>query len=66
MNGHLFRYIVILFIPPLLNITNLRTKYFILSKVYTDEGDITSIFHRCTVWIEKYVTRVTDKNFQSR
>ena len=32
-------------IPPLLDITNLSTKYFILSKVYTDEDGIKYINH---------------------
>ena len=35
----------ILFIPPLPEMANFSTNYFILSKVYTEEGGIKYIYH---------------------
>ena len=32
---------------------------------YYDDYEIISIFHGCTVWIEKSVTRVTDRHHEA-
>ena len=55
----------IYFIASLPDIVNFSAKYFVLSKVYTNEGDNISIFHGCMVWIEKSVTRVTDRHHEA-
>ena len=52
-------------IPSVLEIANFSTKYFELSKVYTDDDGIISIFHGCMVWIEKSATRVTDRHHEA-
>ena len=38
---------IIVFIPPLLDITNFSEKFFVLSKNYTDEGGINSYTTVC-------------------